>query len=255
VTKEWVDERKAEWGEDSPLYQARVLGEFPTVSDDTLIPIGWIERATNKKIEIGSSKIVLGCDIARYGTNETVAAEFDGFRLTLPIIRTGSSLVDSAGSVMALLREREVEKFRQHEVEIFADDVGVGGGFVDLLQREGYKIRGICGNSVPTEPEKFFDMRAEMAWELRERFRMDTISIPDDGKLKSQLACLKYEYTTRGQMKLISKDKLKKEGMESPDRADAACMAVWGHKNGDKARGTRMNLKLENMFGGGAAGY
>ena len=255
VTREWVEQRKLEWGEDSPLYQARVLGEFPTESDDTLISMSWIERATNKKIEVGSSKRVLGCDIARYGTNETVVAEFDGYRLALPIIRIGSSLVDSAGAVMDLLRQRDVEKFRAHETEIFADDVGVGGGFVDVLGREGYKIRGICGNAVPTEPERFFDMRAEMAWELRERFRTDTICIPDDDKLKSQLACLKYEYTTRGQIKLVSKEKLKKDGQESPDRADAACMAVWGHKHGDKSRGTRMNLKLDHLFGGGAAGY
>jgi hypothetical protein len=255
VTREWVDERKAEWGEDSPLYQARVLGDFPTESDDTLISLNWIERATNKRIEIGSSRRVLGVDIARYGTNETVVADFDGFRCAIPIIRMGSSLVDSAGSIMDYLRNFDVEKFRQHEVEIFADDVGVGGGLVDILGREGYKIRGIVGNAVPTEPEKFFDMRAEMYWELRERFRMDTISIPDDDKLKSQLACLKYEYTTRGQIRLISKEKLKKSGQESPDRSDALAMAVWGHKNGDKSRGTKLKMKLDHHFGGGAGGY
>lgn len=255
VTKEWVEERRREWGEDNPLYQARVLGEFPTESDDTLIPLNWIERATNKKIELGTSKKVLGADIARYGTNETVVAEFDGYRVSLPIIRMGSNLVDSAGACMDLLRSSQVEKFRQHEVEIFADDVGVGGGFVDILQREGFKVRGVCGNAVPTEPEKFFDMRAEMAWELRERFRMDTISIPADDKLKAQLASLKYEYTTRGQIKLVSKEKLKKEGMESPDRFDAVALAVWGHKNGEKPRGTRVNLKLDHMFGGGDGGY
>ena len=254
VTREWVDEREKEWGRDNPLFQARVLGDFPTESDDTLISLNWIERATNKKIEIGTSKKTLGCDLARYGTNETVASEFDGYRVSLPIIRLGSSLVDSAGAVMSHLRANEVERFRQHEVEIFADDIGVGGGFVDILQREGFKIRGICCNAVSTDPEKFFDLRAEMYWELRERFRMDTICIPADDKLKSQLACLKYEYTTRGQIKLVSKEKLKKEGMESPDRADAVAMAVWGHKNGDKSRGNRVNLKLDHMMTG-AAGW
>lgn len=30
ATAEWVDEKRAEWGEDSELFRTRVLGEFPT---------------------------------------------------------------------------------------------------------------------------------------------------------------------------------------------------------------------------------
>ena len=30
VSKRWVEERKKVWGEENPIYQARVLGEFPT---------------------------------------------------------------------------------------------------------------------------------------------------------------------------------------------------------------------------------
>ena len=37
ASPEWVEERKLRWGVTSPIYQAKVLGEFPDVSDDTLI--------------------------------------------------------------------------------------------------------------------------------------------------------------------------------------------------------------------------
>lgn len=45
VTARWVADRRADWGEDSPLYQSRVLAEFPTSSEDSLIPLAWIHQA------------------------------------------------------------------------------------------------------------------------------------------------------------------------------------------------------------------
>jgi hypothetical protein len=37
VSAEWVEERKKRWGTTSPIYTSKVLGEFPDISDDTLI--------------------------------------------------------------------------------------------------------------------------------------------------------------------------------------------------------------------------
>jgi len=252
VTRQWVDDRKIEWGADHPFYQARVLGEFPMESEDTLISLTWIEQAKNRPIEVKTSRTVLGVDVARYGSCETVACEFDGYRATFPIIRKMRSLVDTSGDVMAYLTGKQVENFRAKEIEIFSDDIGVGGGLTDILNSNGFRVRGVASNAVPQDNEKFFDQRAEMYWELREKLRMGTISIPADEKLTSQLAGLKYEYTTRGQIRLISKEKLRKEGQESPDRADALAMAVWGHKHGSSPGG---RVDFSHLFAGGAGGY
>ena len=43
VTRKWVEERKKVWGEENPVYQARVLGEFPDQGEDTLIALSAIE--------------------------------------------------------------------------------------------------------------------------------------------------------------------------------------------------------------------
>jgi hypothetical protein len=40
-----VEERKLRWGVTSPIYQSKVLGEFPDISDDSLILPRWIEAA------------------------------------------------------------------------------------------------------------------------------------------------------------------------------------------------------------------
>jgi hypothetical protein len=38
VSPEWVEEPKVRCGMNSPIYQSKVLGEFPDISDDSLIP-------------------------------------------------------------------------------------------------------------------------------------------------------------------------------------------------------------------------
>jgi len=40
-----VEERKKRWGVNSPIYQSKVLGAFPDISDDSLILPKWIEAA------------------------------------------------------------------------------------------------------------------------------------------------------------------------------------------------------------------
>ena len=45
ATQQWVQQRQQLWGTDNPLYQARVLGQFPTQSPDTLINLTHLEAA------------------------------------------------------------------------------------------------------------------------------------------------------------------------------------------------------------------
>jgi hypothetical protein len=45
-----VQERRKTWGEDNPLFRARVLGEFPEQADDTLIKLSDIEAAANGEL-------------------------------------------------------------------------------------------------------------------------------------------------------------------------------------------------------------
>jgi hypothetical protein len=43
VTRRWVREKYAEWGPGHPLWEARVLGQFPTQAEDALISLAWLE--------------------------------------------------------------------------------------------------------------------------------------------------------------------------------------------------------------------
>ena len=48
TTARWVDERKQIWGENNPLFRARVLGEFPDQADNTLIRLSDVEAAAER---------------------------------------------------------------------------------------------------------------------------------------------------------------------------------------------------------------
>ena len=73
--------------------------------------------------------------------------------------------------------------------------------------------------------ETFANLRAELGWRLRQLFEEGEISIPDDPGLVSEVAALRYEYDTRGRIKLEAKDAAKARLGRSPDLADSLMLA------------------------------
>jgi hypothetical protein len=85
------------------------------------------------------------------------------------------------------------------------------------------------------DSEKYANRRSEIFFGLAERFKAGDITIPAaDTRLMAQLVALKKQYTARGQMKLESKDDMRKRLPKSgsPDRADALALsfAICGNK-------------------------
>lgn len=65
------------WGTTSPAYVSRIIGEFPDISNDTLIMPGWIEAAQARTLE-RTRWPKLGADIARYGGDKTTIYRREG---------------------------------------------------------------------------------------------------------------------------------------------------------------------------------
>jgi hypothetical protein len=61
----------------SPIYQSKVLGEFPDLSDDTLILPRWIEAAQKRTLP-RTRRPLVAADIARFGEDETVIMRREG---------------------------------------------------------------------------------------------------------------------------------------------------------------------------------
>lgn len=48
VSAQWVAQRREQWGEDNPVFQNRVLGEFADNTEDGVIPLSWVRAAQER---------------------------------------------------------------------------------------------------------------------------------------------------------------------------------------------------------------
>ncbi len=243
VTPKWAADALINWGETSPMYQVRVLGEFPSEGEDTLIPLRLIEAAVNREIEDPSpeapaeefpedrpddpekspepdkTSVEIGVDVARFGSDRTVICVRKGARVLSLSSYQRQDTMATAGAVARAIADHEPGVVR-------VDEIGIGAGVVDRLRELELKhIEGANVSAKASNSEQFLNARAEIFDGLRVRFESGRISIPEDRELIGQLAALRYSFTSSGQMKLEGKDELRRRGLPSPDRADALALA------------------------------
>lgn len=225
VTPEWVEDKRKRWGEKSPLWQSRVLGNFPSQGVDTLIPLGWIEAAQNRWHETPDGDTSeLGADVARFGDDESVMAHRRGDKVRIVFEANGIDTMDYAGRIIRMGKELCCSALK-------VDIIGIGAGVVDRIREEQRKdatIPPVFAMNVSTGPrdqEQFLNAKAEWFWDLRERFREGRIALdPEDADTAHELSVLKYRFS--GSRTVIEpKEETKKRLGRSPDRADAVMLA------------------------------
>lgn len=221
VSPRWAQEKIDTWGIDSPMFQARVLGNFPSQSVNTIIPLNYIELAYEKerieKLKAKGGPLRLGVDPARFGNDETVITPRYGGYIPKQEIHSKEDTQATAGRVMQYRSPRPVF--------IGVDVDGLGGGVYDKLHDE--KIDGIAeiynnGKALPDATGlTFANLASQLWWRARELFIAGELAIPKDDKLIMQLSTRRYKFTGRG-LTVESKDdwKARYKG-KSPDRADS----------------------------------
>jgi hypothetical protein len=216
---EWVAEMARDYGEGSPAYQSRVLGEFPEQGDDGLVSAAWITAAHERTLT-AEGPISLGVDVARSGSDETVAYRCQGGVCRLAHSAHGADTMATAGAVTALRAE-------EADCRAVIDESGLGSGVVDRLRELGQTVEGFNGAQKARRPDRFANRRAECFWHLREQLRTGLLDLDlADDLLASQLLAVRWQTNSRGLIQIESKDDLRKRGIASPDRADALSMAL-----------------------------
>lgn len=221
VSPHWVARAYRKWGPESPMYQARVLAQFPEQGTDTLIPLSWIDRAAQKDIpEKGVP--VLGVDCAYFGDDKNKVCKRNGGRLRIVDTWGGQDTQASAGRVI-----RNYKDMTPRASHINVDVIGYGAGVVDRVIEE--KCPGVRVNVAESayDSEQFKNKRAELYWELRLLFQDNKVDLDiHDEDLQAQLSSLKFKYTGKGQIQIEAKDEMKKRVGHSPDDADAAMLSL-----------------------------
>lgn len=253
--REYVARRAAA----SPLFTAKVRGEFAEGSQTRVIPLGWAQRAVERwrDWEKGSRALpavpdlnlparparpprqeqpgrrVVGVDVAGEGDDQTAVAVRSGDIITeVHRYREADTMVTADYAAQHLAG-------RPHGVAV-VDVIGLGAGVRDKLRRDGFNTVGFNAARQSDRADrfgefKFVNDRAAAWWNLRQlldpsRPGGSTVMLPDDEQLIRELTSPTYTFRTGkgvGRYQIEAKDEIRKRLGHSTDSADAVVQAFW----------------------------
>jgi phage terminase large subunit len=231
---EWVADKRSSWGEDSPLFHVRVLGNFSTTADDTVVPLAAIEAAQQRHLDADPTqqRVTLACDIARFGSDETVLVERVGDRVRIIDTWVGKPTTYTVGRISAQAR-----RYPPPHLAIVIDDVGVGGGVTDQLREQGFEVVAFNGGERAWRRDDYPNRRSELWFQAREQ--LADLDLDTDDRLAADLTAPRYTFDSAGRRVVEIKEQTKKRLGRSPDRGDAVLLTLgrpiggWGESEAD----------------------
>lgn len=266
VTKESIEDRKLQYGEENWFFKSRCRGIAPSHGVDSLIHGEWIDQC-----DINHPKF-LGDDILPFN-------EYDPNSIGIDVANS----VDGDKACLAWGRGNELQELQEFQCpnathlaynviydnvhltskgyhnfvtsklddwhidacNIGIDGVGVGVATVNAFLDEGYPIVSLIGGPLESVMKvtdsgdvlyKFGSLRAQMYFELREDLRAGMIRLNISGKyyrdqLLKELTNIRYK-VQGGKIVVEGKEDIKKRlGGKSPNIGDAVAYWNWVRKD------------------------
>lgn len=216
VKVEWAREQIQKYGRDNPWVLVNVFGRFPPASLNALIGPDEVRAAMQRMYraeDIAHSARVLGVDVAREGDDASVIFPRQGLVAFPPQKYRNVDGNFGAGVVG--------RKFTDWDADaVFVDNTGgFGSSWIDAGTRLGYSFIPVGFADGATKNERYFNKRAEMAFECVEWVKNGGM-LPDLPELLA--AMTRTTYTFRGDRLLLEpKDQVKIKLGYSPDEFDA----------------------------------
>lgn len=223
VSREYIANMAKKYGEHSPVYKVRVLGDFIGAVDG-VISLELCESARVRDVEVhAAAPVVWGVDVARFGDDSSALAKRKGNHQLEPVREWyGKDTMQTTGIVKA---EWEATAPEMRPIAINVDVIGIGSGVVDRLKELGLPAVGI--NVAESEAvndrsdRKFNRLRDELWWRGREWLEAKDCKFCDDDETIAELTTPTYTILSNGLIQVERKDDMKKRGVKSPNRADA----------------------------------
>ena len=227
VSREYCENMLARYGERSPVYRVRVLGEHPLQNEKGLISYEWVQAALDRDIEPLGDRVA-ALDVGRGGDPSALVAKHG--KVYTHVERWYES--DTMALVGAVYKLWQAGMFER----LFVDSIGVGGPVADRLRQMGVTVYDVnvaemASRQIGTQPG--MRMRDELWWALRDRLHDGVAAISRtacDAKtmedFMGELTVLEYDIVN-GKIKVEGKKEMKArlgKGAESPNMADAAMM-------------------------------
>lgn len=247
ISRHWANQRKKQWGENSAVYQNRVLGEFAAGDEDAVIPLAWLEHANEVWHQWQEEQAlaqqepaiqIVAADIARSGADSTIIAPRSGNVIAELRKYDKQSTMATTGRIIGLLR-------KYPDAIAIIDVIGIGAGVVDRA-REYKDIAGriVAYNGAEAAAYKrgrtkveltdesgeltFANKRSWAYWNLREMLDPESdhqVGLPPDDELTGDLTTPTHEVRSGGRIHIEKKVDVKKRVGRSPDAGDTVVMA------------------------------
>lgn len=206
------------YGEDSDEARVEVKGQFPKTGSNQLIGQDLLDTASQRQTSVLANQglpRIMGIDIARQGDDKTVIMRRQGKLTWEPIDYAIPDNMEVAARIAKI-----IDEFKPHAVFI---DSGNGAGVIDRLRQLQYKVIDVNFGSTAMQPV-YKDKRMEMYQNTKDWLSEGGV-IPPHARLLSDLAALRYEYTTTSNQKfLLDKRSMQKWYKYSTDYGDALAL-------------------------------
>ncbi|MFG2225375.1 hypothetical protein [Streptomyces sp. NPDC048644] len=255
VGRPWVEEKRAEWGEDNPLYKSKVLGEFSEDSPTQVVrasDVAACRIAPDEPVESGRLvPVELGVDVGG-GSDETVVRERRG-RLAGREWRARTDRPERiAPMVLAAIQETGATAVK-------VDSIGVGFGVIGELRNAAQRgehsaaVRAVNVASAASRPDRYVNLRAELWWEIGRELSAnggwDLSAMENTDATVAQLLEPRWDLDPRGRIRVEKKEEVIRRLGRSPDNADALLLA-FAHGQTADAISSPAGVSLSSVGGG-----
>jgi hypothetical protein len=216
LTEEDIEKERAE-GMSEAMIRQEYYCDFMASGDDVLIPLDLVGAALEKVVhpkDRGGAKVV-GVDVARFGDDKSVIIKRKGLVCEKPIKFDDIDNMELASHVAKVIQDFDPDA-------VFID-AGRGEGVIDRLRQLNYSVIEVNFGGRATNHARYYNKKAEM-WDMMKKWLEGGGSIPNDYDLRNELSRVTYSFDNRDRIKLVSKEKMREEGLGSPDVADALAL-------------------------------
>jgi hypothetical protein len=226
------------------LFRVKVLGLFPKVSEDVLIPYEWIERANlrwKQKVESGykpRTQALVGMDVAGMGRDSSVLCpRYRNFVSKFDVHQSGGKAdhMHVAGMGANYLRAHK-------KTLLFIDTIGEGAGVYSRLEELGFDERiysaknseSAKGLHDVTGEYTFANMRAYLMWCVRDWLNPKNgfnACLPPCDQFAEEATSTKWKFLSSGSIIIEPKEDIKAKIGRSPDYMDALAYTFYPNYN------------------------
>lgn len=234
-------EFEGQWYRPEDLFRKKVLGKFPKVGDDVLIPPQWIDAAQerwihnhgNEPIEREGIQRMLGVDVAGMGRDATCFVERMGAWCSNFDCKNSGGSADHMEVAGIIAAKRRRQPYMYVSIDTIGEGAGVYSRCREIEREPEYIISCKYSDWGGNDPDKmrdvtgeyrFVNMRAYLFWCVRDWLNPKNNTgamLPPDKLFEEEATEIRWFFRSDGKIQIEPKEDIKKRINRSTDRFDA----------------------------------